>query len=329
MRFLLYLNMLAIVWLAGSLAQFYQGAPLPWGGPERTGAIAPSSSTSSPAEALKNTPATPPVPSLTVEQLMALGLPLPNPERLVAVPKAASPEPLRLVILTEGDYPPFNFQENGALSGFDVELAGALCERLAAECRFERRPWNDLVPALKRGEGNAVMASMLIPVAGRESPAADSEVIFTDSYYSTPGRFAARRGDAPPAATASGLAGRRIGVQAGSLHQAFALSRFSTAELVPFKRIEEAEDALARGKIDLIFADRNALLSWIADKGSACCGLVGSDYADPAYFGEGAGIILRAENVELRDRMNAALSALVADGTYAQISSRYFSTSIY
>jgi polar amino acid transport system substrate-binding protein len=327
MRFILYLNMLAIVWLAGSLAQFYQGAPLPWGDGEKPVAIAGPEPLSS-ADAA-NAQTTPPVPSLTVAQLTALGLPLPNPERVVAAPEAASPEPLHLVVLTEGDYPPFNFQKNGELSGFDVELAGALCERLAAECRFERRPWNDLVPALKRGEGHAVMASMLIPVAGRESPAADREVIFTDSYYSTPGRFAARRGDAPPAATASGLAGRRIGVQAGSVHQAYALARFATADLVPFKRIEEAEDALARGKVDLIFADRNALLRWIADTGSACCGLVGPDYADPAYFGEGAGIVLRAEDTKLRDSMNAALAALVADGTYARISARYFSASIY
>lgn len=327
MRFILYLNMLAIVWLAGSLAQFYQGAPLPWGDGEKPVAIAGPEPLSS-ADAA-NAQTTPPVPSLTVAQLTALGLPLPNPERVVAAPEAASPEPLRLVVLTEGDYPPFNFQKNGELSGFDVELAGALCERLAAECRFERRPWNDLVPALKRGEGHAVMASMLIPVAGRESPAADREVIFTDSYYSTPGRFAARRGDAPPAATASGLAGRRIGVQAGSVHQAYALARFATADLVPFKRIEEAEDALARGKVDLVFADRNALLRWIADTGSACCGLVGPDYADPAYFGEGAGIVLRAEDTKLRDSMNAALAALVADGTYARISARYFSASIY
>lgn len=327
MRFILYLNMLAIVWLAGSLAQFYQGAPLPWGDGEKPVAIAGPEPLSS-ADAA-NAQTTPPVPSLTVAQLTALGLPLPNPERVVAAPEAASLEPLHLVVLTEGDYPPFNFQKNGELSGFDVELAGALCERLAAECRFERRPWNDLVPALKRGEGHAVMASMLIPVAGRESPAADREVIFTDSYYSTPGRFAARRGDAPPAATASGLAGRRIGVQAGSVHQAYALARFATADLVPFKRIEEAEDALARGKVDLIFADRNALLRWIADTGSACCGLVGPDYADPAYFGEGAGIVLRAEDTKLRDSMNAALAALVADGTYARISARYFSASIY
>lgn len=327
MRFILYLNMLAIVWLAGSLAQFYQGAPLPWGDGEKPVAIAGPEPLSSPDTAKAQT--TPPVPSLTVAQLTALGLPLPNPERVVAAPEAASPEPLHLVVLTEGDYPPFNFQKNGELSGFDVELAGALCERLAAECRFEPRPWNDLVPALKRGEGHAVMASMLIPVAGRESPAADREVIFTDSYYSTPGRFAARRGDAPPAATASGLAGRRIGVQAGSVHQAYALARFATADLVPFKRIEEAEDALARGKVDLIFADRNALLRWIADTGSACCGLVGPDYADPAYFGEGAGIVLRAEDTKLRDSMNAALAALVADGTYARISARYFSASIY
>lgn len=328
MRFLLYLNMLAIVWLAGSLAQLYEGAPLPWGEPQEAPAIAAAPLPAGPAEDPARIP--PAAPPLTVEQMVALSLPLPNPERQAAVaPEAVDSPPRHLVILTEGDYPPFNFHEGGTLSGFDVDLAWALCERLQAECRFELRQWNDLVPALKRGEGDAVMASMLIPVAGRESPAAEGEVIFTVSYYSTPGRFAARRDATPPAATPSGLAGRRIGVQVGSVHQAFAMARFSNAELVPFTRAEAAERALAEGEVDLVFADRNALLRWMAKEDSACCRLIGPDYADPAYFGEGAGIVLRAEETALRDSMNGALSSLVADGTYARISARYFSTSIY
>ena len=45
---------------------------------------------------------------------------------------------------------------------------------------------------LKRGEGDAVIASMLIPSQGRDSTAGEG-VIFSHGYYSTPGRFAARR----------------------------------------------------------------------------------------------------------------------------------------
>ncbi len=328
MRFLLYLNLGAIVWLAGALVQLYEGAPLPWVDPAagETAAIVeaetPPGSSSVPDAAR-------PVAPLSLEQIMALQLPLPNPER-AAEPLPATPALRRLVFLTEGDYPPFNYRENdGDLAGFDIELARALCDRLQAECGFTLRPWHDLVPALKRGEGDAVIASMLIPVPGRESPAADDNVVFTASYYSTPGHFAARRNAVPPAATASALAGRRIAVQAGSVHQAFALTRFPNATLVPFASVERARQALAEGDVDLVFADRNALLRWTSGEGRDCCRLVGPNYAAPSFFGEGAGIALRAEDEALRNRMNDALSALVADGTYARFSARYFSASIY
>jgi polar amino acid transport system substrate-binding protein len=335
MRFLLYLNLGAIVWLAGALVQLYEGTPLPWidSAAGETAAIVETETP--PGSSLAPEPVRPAAP-LSLEQIMALQLPLPNPER-IAEPLSAAPGQSersatrrRLVFLTEGDYPPFNYRENdGDLAGFDVELARALCNRLQAECEFTLRPWHDLVPALKRGEGDAVIASMLIPVPGRESPAADEDVVFTTSYYSTPGHFAARRNSVLPAATASALAGRRIAVQAGSVHQAFALTRFPNATLVPFGSVEQARQALAEGEVDLVFADRNALLRWTSGEGNDCCRLVGPNYAAPSFFGEGAGIALRAEDEALRARMNDALSALVADGTYARISARYFSASIY
>lgn len=329
MRFLLYLNLGAIVWLAGALVQLYEGAPLPWldAGAAETAAIVEPVTPPQPAPA----PAAP----LSLEQIMALQLPLPNPERAAepapTAPVAEEPEAARhLVFLTEGDYPPFNYRESsGELAGFDIELARALCGKLQAECGFALRPWNDLVPALKGGEGDAVIASMLIPVPGRESPGADDGVVFTASYYSTPGHFAARRNAVPPAATASALAGRRIAVQAGSVHQAFALTRFPNATLAPYPSVERARKALAEGEADLVFADRNTLLRWTSGEAGACCRLVGPDYADPAYFGAGAGIVLRAEDEDLRDRMNQALSALVAEGVHARISAKYFSSSIY
>ncbi|MEQ8266315.1 MAG: transporter substrate-binding domain-containing protein [Parvibaculum sp.] len=325
MRFLLYLNLIAIVVLAGALTRLYEGAPLPWVKKAEVAVLVAEPESRTTATRRERSPAEPP---LTVEQLAALQLPLPNPDRdPIAEPEAAPP---RIRILTEGDYPPFNYRtEAGALSGFDIELAQALCERMAADCAFEVRPWNELLPSLKRGEGDAVVASMLIPAPGRESPASDRNVVFTQSYYSTPGHFAARKNAVPPAATPDALSGRRIAVQAGSAHQAFALAHFSTALLLPFSSPESAQAALAEGRADLIFADRNALLRWTSGDAGICCRLVGPDYGDAAYFGEGAGIALRADDEALRSRFNEALSALVADGTYARISARYFSMSIY
>ncbi|MDZ4380742.1 MAG: transporter substrate-binding domain-containing protein [Parvibaculum sp.] len=328
MRFLLYANLIAIVLLAGSLARLYEGEPLPW----REAAAVPVPAAPLPEEeaAIPVEPSSP----LAVEQIVALHLPLPNPVRLPPEPApVAEPEakPSReIVILTEGAYPPFNYRdESGALAGFDVELAQALCSRVRTKCGIVAKPWDDLVPSLRQGEGDAVIASMLIPAPGRDSPASGGGLILSERYYSTPGRFAARRNAVPPAATPAALAGRRIAVQAGSIHQAYALMRFPNAAVDAFPSLGEAQQALAEGKADLLFADRNALLRWSASPEGGCCRPVGPDYGDAAWFGEGAAIVLRAGDEELRDRFNEALQELVADGTYARISARYFSASIY
>jgi len=323
MRFLLYANLIAIVLLAGSLVRLYEGEPLPWRGQHHeTVAIA-----APPKEEVAAVPSGSSSP-LTVEQIMALQLPLPNPARAPSASEASSERDL--VILTEGAYPPFNYRdESGALAGFDVELAQALCARVRTKCDIVAKRWGDLLPSLRQGEGDAVIASMLIPAPGRESPASSADLILTDRYYSTPGHFAARRDAVPPAATPAALAGRSIAVQAGSIHQAYASMRFSNAKLLAYPSLDEAQQALAQGKADLLFADRNALLRWSASSDGTCCRLVGPDYGDATYFGKGATIVLRVGNEELRDRFDEALQELVADGTYARISARYFSASIY
>jgi polar amino acid transport system substrate-binding protein len=234
-----------------------------------------------------------------------------------------------LRILTEGAYPPFNYRDGaGRFAGFDVDIAHELCARLERDCRIEARRWSELLPALKRGDANAVIASMLIPSPGREAALAPAGIIFSSRYYSTPGHFAARKNEGA-AVGAIGLAGRRIAVQAGSAHEAFLKSRFPAAVVVAMPTLDAAESALADHSADLIFADRNALLRWTSGgDGGLCCRLVGVDYNDKSYFGAGAGIALRADEEDLRDKIDAALAAMIVDGTYARISTRYFGQSI-
>lgn len=288
MRLALFINLIAIVVLAGALGRVYEGAPLPW---------------------------------------VASRLPASAVSRPAAVARSVAPA---LRFLTEGAYPPFSERDTeGRLRGFDVDIAEALCLRLKRTCEIEARTWSDLLPALSHGEADAVIASMLIPSPGREAPHADARIVFTKKYYSTPGRFAARKAGAALAASATGMAGKRVAVQERSVHEAFLARRFPSAAIVSVRTLDEAEAALAQGRVDFLFADRNALLRWLLDgKDAECCRLVGADYTDPAYFGAGAGLALRADDDALREELDRALAAIVADGTYADISRRYFGQNI-
>ena len=67
------------------------------------------------------------------------------------------------------------------------------------------------------------------------------------------------------------------------------------------------------------------LYEWLQTDAGADYRLVGDAYS----LDEGIGIAVRKEDDELRKRLNAALSAILADGTYAKINARYFPFSIH
>lgn len=355
MRFLAYLNLLAIILIAGGLARHYEGTKFAepvyrqarHEVPAASDASIPAAKSvdaasvglraSAPAAATAQKPFEE-KPVVTGKPLPK-GVPLVNPREARSKPVEAPAEgatpsdepaepPLVLTVLTEGDYPPFNYRNDaGELTGFDVDLAHALCDRLEAQCSLETKEWDALLPALKSGTGDVVIASMLIPSPPRAAPPHDEDIVFTGAYYSTPGHFAMLKSGGFPS-SAAGLAGKRVAVQAGSVHAAFLTHHFPGVEAVDVATLKDAQRSLAQGKVDYLFGDRNALLRWLRTDGT-CCRLAGPDYDDPAWFGQGAGIALRGKDGSLRKRIDKALAGLVADGTYRRISSRYFSQSIY
>jgi len=78
---------------------------------------------------------------------------------LAAAPAAAG----TIRVGTVGDYPPFNYIDGaGELTGFDIDIAHALCERLEDRCLFQRHARPILIPELRAGTFDATIASMLI-----------------------------------------------------------------------------------------------------------------------------------------------------------------------
>src|SRR5262245_18743857 len=132
--------------------------------------------------------------------------------------EAEEREPPRRVdirFLTESDFPPFNYMdEDNVLTGFNVDIARAICLELAASCDIQARPWADLVPGLRKGEADAVIASHVA------NPGLVKVVEFSEPYYFTPARFAAKRGFTDLEITPEGLDGRRIAVAKRTAHEA-------------------------------------------------------------------------------------------------------------
>ena len=236
-------------------------------------------------------------------------------------------EPKRVDIrfLTDSDFPPFNyFDEDNVLTGFNVDMARAVCLELSVACDIQVRPWDQLLPALARGEADAVAASHVV------SPNALKVVDFTDPYYFTPARFAGKRGSANIEIAPEGLEGKRIAVAKGTAHEAYLRAFFRDSAIRVYETVELARDALVTGGVDFLFDDGISLAFWLNGTASkACCEFKGGPFAEPKYFGDGIGIAVKRDDVELKSLINVALKRMRESGRYEELLLRYFPLRVF
>jgi polar amino acid transport system substrate-binding protein len=227
--------------------------------------------------------------------------------------------------LTEDDYPPFHFAlPDGRLSGFDVDLARAICEELSITCTIQARRFDTLIDALNEDQGDAIMAAIRI------DPPSRAKLDFSRPYYSTPARFVSLAALEAAPATPESLRGKTIGVQAQSAHEAFLSTYFPETARKAYESQEMLREALAKGSIDTIFGDGISLSLWLeSPAGQQCCRFRGGPYFNPTLFGEGVGIAVKKGNWQLRQALDYALSALAKRGTYATLYLKYFPIGFY
>lgn len=226
----------------------------------------------------------------------------------------------QISFLTDSDYPPFNyFDEEGSLTGFNVDLARSICEELVVECDVRSVDWSGLLPALEAGETDAIIASV------RTTPESLEKFDFTDPYYHTPARFVALKESDLRDTSPESLAGRKIAVTGGTAHEAYLKDFYSGSEIVTFDDGDRAREALRAGEVDILFGDGITLMFWLNGTTSEnCCEFRGGAYAESRYFGQGVGIAIRRGERKLKAALNYALDRLRASGRLEELHLRYF-----
>ncbi len=223
---------------------------------------------------------------------------------------------------TEGAYPPFNsLTADGKLEGFDIDIANALCAEMKAECEFVVQDWDGIIPALQAGKFDAIVASMSITEERKK------QVAFTNKYYTTPLAVVALKDSDLTSTEPAAMAGKTVGAQASTTQSIYAQDFYTPAgaDVKQYPTQEEAVQDMLNGRLDAIISDKFVLTDWMKTTANDCCKLIG----DVAGTETETGIAVRLGDDALREKLNAAIDAIVADGTYKTIQAKYFDFDIY
>ena len=251
-----------------------------------------------------------------------------DPDHRLPKPDLSAVRTIRF--LTSDDFPPFHFTTaDGTLTGFDIDLARAICADLKIACTIQARRFDQLVGEIKAGEDDALIAAVA------NTPATRADLDFTAPYYTTPARFVAQVKSkldekGVVAMMPEALAGHTVGVEAGTAHEVYLKTFFPNVILRPYRNQPDLRAALANGEVEAVFADGIGLALWLnGTESKGCCNFRGGPFTESRYFGNGVSIAVGKGRDPLRAALDYELDELTRNGTYADLYLKYFPIGFY
>lgn len=253
--------------------------------------------------------------------------------------------PDHITVATEGAYPPWNFTAaDGSLSGYEIELTQALCERMKVKCDVIAQEWNGIIPGLSVGKYNAIIASMGVTEERKKV------VAFSKPYAKAPNGFltagdnllkdlpaagdsfdlasSPKEAQAAVDALKSELAGTVIGVQTGSTAATFVGEYFKGLDIREYPSFEQLGLELTAGRIDLAVANVTAFKAVIDANPKGALVFTGPTFAGGVLGLGTTNVALRPDDDALRAAFDEAITAVNKDGINKALTEKWFGVDI-
>ena len=234
----------------------------------------------------------------------------------VSAVQARSIEDIRksgtIVVASEGKFAPFNFVDNGKLTGFEIDVANAIAAKLGLKVEWKTMGFDGLLVGLQQDRWDMVIASHGVTEERAKA------VTFANPHYCTGGVIISKDG---AIRTAKDLGGKVVGVQTGTTY-------YDNAKKLPVKDVKNfPQDNSARAALETGHVD-----AWVTDKFVGKASLAATPGTSlkmgDFLFTEKIAAAVSKGNTGLVAEVDKALAAIMADGTYAAISKKWFNEDI-
>lgn len=219
----------------------------------------------------------------------------------------------KLVVGVEGTYPPFTYHDdNGELTGLDIELGKALADKLGVEVEFQEATWDSLLIGIDTERFDTVINSVSITDERAE------KYDFSDPYYYE-ARHVVVRADDDSIHGPEDLNGKKIATN--TTNAFIPWYEEQGVEVIGVDTSGEAIDLLLSGRVDFVGLNVPVLNAYLQEH------LDAADKVKEAFVIPNSedviAIPVRKGEPEFLDAINAALAELREEGALKEISEKY------
>lgn len=220
---------------------------------------------------------------------------------------------------TDSTYAPSEFLDTDGktIVGFDVDLFTAVAEKLGLKATFETAPFSAIIPGVGSGKYEIGVSSFTINDERKK-------VATMVSYFSAGTQWAAKKGN-PTGIAPADACGKRVAVQKDTVQVDDLNVRSKACTDAGKKAItidqyvgqDQATAAVVSGKDDAMLAD-SPVVAYAVQKTNGVLETLGDIYDSAPY-----GYVVKKADTEFAQAIADALKALIADGDYAKILSKW------
>lgn len=212
-------------------------------------------------------------------------------------------------------YPPYVMRSTTKTAyGFDISLMKQICQIAKLNCQFKQLPFEGLLTAVKKGEVDCAISSLVITKHRLKSFA------FSIPYLKSNGRYLANHKATFSLITRKLLESKKIGLQKKSAYVSYIKSlKLEKAHIVYYKTRMDQINALTENKIDIILMDNEAARYWI-NRSHNTIKAVGAAFP----VGEGLGIAVASKAKAYLPVINKAIYSLYKQGKVKKLYTQYF-----
>ena len=214
----------------------------------------------------------------------------------------------KLIMSTNAAFPPYEMvADDGSFEGIDVEVAGAIAEKLGLELVVDDMDFDAALLAVQQNKSDIVMAGVTVTE--------DRQLVmnFSDSYSTGVQVVIVKEGSD---VTLDNLGEKMIGIQRGTTGYIYTSDDFGDDHVTAYDNGASAVQALINGQVDCVVIDSAPAEAFVASN-------AGLTILDTEYVTENYAIGVNKDNTALLDAINQALAELTADGTIQAIVDKY------